>query len=147
MTHSPPPDVLLVEDNDLDVQLTLKGLALGPANWRLQVLKDGSEALDFLHRIGPFADRPTGEPRLILLDMKLPLVDGTYLLQQIFSNRRTRHIPLVVLSSSSDPADIFTAYKLGANSYLVKPLDTDQYIQAIRQMAVYWLSLNQPVVT
>jgi len=147
MTTSPCPEVLLIEDNRLDAELALKGFQRDGAARQVQVLADGAQALDFLHRTGPFAGRPPGEPKLIVLDIKLPLVDGTYLLQQIVSDKVARFIPLVVLSSSGDPKDIFTAYKLGANSYIVKPLNADRYIEAIRQIAVYWLSFNHAVST
>jgi len=140
------PDVLLVEDNRLDVELSLQAFSLCSPTPRVQVVSDGAQALDFLHRTGSFAKRSPEEPRLILIDLKIPLVDGHYVLRQISSDPVAKTIPTVVLSSSREPRDIFSTYKLGINSYVVKPVNSDTYIDTVRKIAEYWLSMNQAPV-
>jgi len=136
-------DVLLIEDSKLDVELALQAFEKANVKPRVQVVSDGARALDFLHRTGEFANRPTDDPKLIILDLNLPLVDGHYVLRQIVSDPRTYVIPLVVVSSSREPRDIYSTYKLGINSYIVKPVNSDTYIETIRAVAQYWLSTNQ----
>jgi CheY-like chemotaxis protein len=137
-------DVLLIEDNPLDVELTLHAFEKYHLPQRIQVIRDGVSALEFFHCTGQFAGRPSEDnPKLILLDLKLPLIDGHYVLRQIMSDPKSRMIPLVVLSSSRESRDIYSTYKLGINSYVVKPVNSDIYIDTIRTIATYWLALNQ----
>lgn len=140
------PDVLLIEDNRVDVELSLQALEQCASSARVQVLSDGAQALDFIHRTGAYAKRSPEEPKLILLDLKLPLVDGHYVLRQIASDPVAKTIPIVVLSSSREPSDIFSTYKLGINSYVVKPVNSDAYLSTIQTIAKYWLATNQPPV-
>lgn len=140
------PDILLVEDNTLDVELTMQAFSKANLSPRVQVCTDGAQALDFLHRTGNFAKRSPEDPKLIILDLKLPLVDGQYVLRQIVSDPRTALIPLVVVSSSREPRDIYSAYKLGINSYIVKPVNSDTYMNTLCGVVTYWLSINQSPV-
>jgi CheY-like chemotaxis protein len=139
------PDILLIEDNPLDVDLMMQAVSKLGQKQRVQVVRDGAEALQFFHRTGHFAKRSAeDDPKLIILDLKLPLVDGQYVLRQIVSDQRTKLIPLVVLTSSREPTDIYSTYKLGINSYVVKPVNSDTYINTMRAVVTYWLSVNQP---
>jgi two-component system response regulator len=138
-------DILLVDDNPHDVELTMHAFQKHGLAKRLHVVRDGEEALSFFHCTGTYAKRnPDDAPKLILLDLKLPLVDGHYVLRQIRSNPRTRMIPVVVLTSSREDRDIFQCYQLGINSYIVKPVNYDQFIEAAWTIAEYWLAINQP---
>jgi len=138
-------ELLLVEDNPRDVELTLNALREHHLANRVHVARDGAEALDFLFCTGAYAQRqPDNRPKLILLDLKLPKVSGLQVLERLKSDPRTRTIPTVVLTSSSEDADIKTAYNLGANSYIVKPVDFAQLLGAARQLGLYWLLLNEP---
>jgi CheY-like chemotaxis protein len=122
---------------------TLQAFERSNLNQRVQVVTDGVQALDFLHRTGRFAKRPPDDPRVIILDLKLPLVDGQYVLRQIVSDPRTELIPVVVVSSARESRDIYSTYKLGINSYVAKPVNSDTYIETIRTVAKYWLTINQ----
>lgn len=138
-----PVDILLIDDNPNDLDLTVYALKKSEAVHAVQPARDGVEALDFLFCQGQFSARNMNNlPRLILLDLKLPRVDGWGVLEKVKSDPRTYHIPVVVLTSSSDPNDIARCLKLGANSYVVKPVDYDEFIQASRILCTYWLSLN-----
>jgi CheY-like chemotaxis protein len=139
-----PADVLLIEDNALDVELTLQGFKKHRLAEHVQVVRDGSLALEFIHRTGRFATRPSENPKLIILDLKMPVVDGHYVLRQITSDPETKMIPIVVVTSSREPRDIYSTYKLGINSYVVKPVNSDTYIDMVGNLAKYWLSINQP---
>jgi two-component system response regulator len=142
-----PVEVLLVEDNPNDLELALHAFRKNNLAQRIQVARDGAEALDFLFRTGAYAGRSQdGGPRLVLLDLKLPKVDGLEVMRRAKSDLRTRAIPIVVLTSSSQESDIDESYRLGANSYLVKPVDYTQLREALRQACSYWLTLNQPPV-
>lgn len=144
MSHH-PIDILLVDDNPHDVELTLHAFRKQHPNRKIHVVRDGAEALEFFHCTGAYAQRdPNSLPRLILLDLKLPLVNGHYVLRQIRSNPRTRMVPVVMLTSSREEFDIFQAYQLGLNSYIVKPVDFDRFMQAANTIGDYWLSLNEP---
>ncbi len=137
-------EILLVEDNEGDIELTLHALRSEHLGNRIQVVRDGEEALDFLFRRGPYADRPRGrEPRLVLLDLKLPKVDGLQVLQTIKENGATKMIPVVVLTSSREEQDLVKSYHLGVNSYIQKPVDFDQFRQMVKQLGMYWLVVNQ----
>ncbi len=141
------PDVvelLLVEDNPQDLELALR--ALGKANLanRVHVARDGAEALDFVFRQGPHAAQGGEAPRVILLDLKLPKIDGLEVLRRIKSDPRTKSIPVVVLTSSREQRDVVESYGLGVNSYIVKPVNFEQFTAAVKDLGLYWLLLNQP---
>jgi len=140
-----PIEILLVEDNPNDVKLTLHALKKNNIANRIEIVRDGAEALEFIFATGAYADRQNAEnPRVILLDLKLPKVDGLEVLRQIKSDPRTRAIPVVVLTSSREDRDIVESYNLGVNSYIVKPVDFEQFTEAVRTLGLYWLLLNQP---
>jgi len=138
-------EILLVEDNPNDVELTLHSLKMSKLTNHIEVVRDGAEALDFIFCTGHYADRYIeNSPKVILLDLKLPKVDGLEVLQRIKSDPRTRTIPVVVLTSSREDRDIVESYQLGVNSYIVKPVDFEQFTQAVQQIGLYWRLLNQP---
>ena len=142
-----PIEILLVEDNPNDVKLTLHALKKNNIANRIEIVRDGAEALEFIFATGAYADRQNAEnPRVILLDLKLPKVDGLEVLRQIKSDPRTRAIPVVVLTSSREERDIVESYNLGVNSYIVKPVDFEQFTEAVHTLGLYWLLLNQPPV-
>jgi CheY-like chemotaxis protein len=137
-------ELLLVEDNPQDVELTLNALREHHLANRVHVARDGAEALDFAFCTGAYAQRrPDNRPKLILLDLKLPKVSGLQVLERLKSDPRTRTIPVVVLTSSREEPDIQASYNLGVNSYIVKPVDFAQLIGAARQLGLYWLLLNE----
>jgi len=137
--------ILLVEDNPHDVELALHALKLTHLAERVDVVRDGAEALDFIFCAGAYAHRNIGNgPKLILLDLKLPKMDGLEVLQRIKSDARTRQFPVVMLTTSREERDIAQSYQLGANSYIVKPVDFESFTEAVRQLGLYWLSLNHP---
>ncbi len=140
-----PVEILLVEDNPHDVELALHALHKNNFSNRLHVVRDGAEALDFIFGTGPYADRSVNEaPKVVLLDLKMPKVDGLEVLKRVKADPRTRMIPVVVLTSSREESDIVASYQLGANSYIVKPVDFQQFTEAVRQLGLYWLLLNHP---
>ncbi len=135
-----PVEILLVEDNPSDLELTMHGLKKHRLANRIEIVRDGQEALDFL-----FAkERSNGTPKIILLDLKLPKVDGLDVLRVIKGSAVTRAIPVVVLTSSREERDLVEAYQLGVNSYVVKPVDFEQFTEAVRMLGLYWLLLNEP---
>lgn len=140
-----PVEILLVEDNPDDVELALHALKRNNFSNHIHVARDGVEALDFVFATGLYAGRDmTDVPRVILLDLKLPKVDGLEVLRRIKADARTRMIPVVVLTSSREERDIVESYQLGVNSYIVKPVDFQQFTEAVRELGLYWLLLNQP---
>ena len=139
MNHS-PIEILLVEDNPNDVELALHALKKNNLSNRIEVVRDGAEALDFI--FGKEAD--SNRPKVILLDLKLPKVDGLEVLKRLKSDPQTRSIPVVMLTSSREECDIVKSYQLGVNSYIVKPVDFEQFTEAVRQLGLYWLLMNQP---
>jgi two-component system response regulator len=140
-------EILLVEDNPNDVELTLHALKNNKLTNRIQVVRDGVEALEYLFGTGEYSGRdPNHTPKVILLDLKLPKVDGLEVLKRIKSDERTRMIPVVVLTSSREERDIVESYRLGVNSFIIKPVDFEQFTEAVRQLGLYWLLLNQPPV-
>jgi two-component system, response regulator len=139
-------EILLVEDSDTDLELALRALAQAKVANRIEVARDGAEALDFLFSQGAFAGRAADNPRLVLLDLKLPMVDGLEVLRAIKANPATRTIPVVVLTSSHEQRDIVESYNLGVNSYIVKPVDFDGFMAAVAELGLYWMLLNRPPV-
>jgi two-component system, response regulator len=137
-------DILLVEDNQDDVDLTLHTLRRENLANNISIVHDGEEALDFLFCRGAYASRLSEPlPRLILLDLKLPKVDGIEVLAQIKADARTKTIPVVILTSSREERDLVNSYNLGANSYIQKPVDFDQFRQVVKSLGLYWLVINQ----
>jgi two-component system response regulator len=138
-------EILLVEDDPEDLDLTMRALNDAHVCNRIQVARDGEEALDYLFCRGPHGERdPDCHPRLILLDLKLPKVDGLEVLEQIKREPRTQAIPVVILTSSKQEQDLVQGYRLGVNSYIQKPVDFDQFQSTIKQLGYYWLLVNQP---
>jgi len=136
--------ILLVEDNPDDEALTLRALKKNNIGNELSVARDGAEALEFLFCTGAYADRdPHDMPQVILLDLKLPKVDGLEVLRRIRADERTQLLPVVILTSSNEDRDRIEGYKLGANSYVRKPVDFNQFVVAVRQLGLYWLVLNE----
>jgi CheY-like chemotaxis protein len=137
-------EILLVEDNPNDAELTLRALKKNRIANQVTVVTDGEEALDFIFARGAYSERKVGNgPKVILLDLKLPKVDGLEVLRIIKSDPRTRIIPVVVLTSSKEESDIVESYALGVNSYIVKPVDFDKFIESVATLGLYWLLLNQ----
>jgi two-component system response regulator len=147
MTAGTPVEILLVEDNPNDVELALHALTKHRLSNRIHVVRDGAEALEFLFRTDRYAHLGAEtSPRVVLLDLKLPKVDGLEVLRQVKGDARTRSIPVVVLTTSREEPDIAESYRLGVNSYIVKPVDFEQFTEAVRQLGLYWLLLNEPPV-
>ena len=138
-------EILLVEDNPTDAELTMRALKRKNLINKLVWVKDGAEALDFLFAKGEYSDRNVDDlPKLILLDLRMPKVDGLEVLHKIKENERTRRIPVVVLTSSKEDRDIVESYKLGVNSYVSKPVEFDEFIDAVSTMGFYWILINKP---
>ncbi len=139
-------EILLVEDNPHDVELTQYALERHHIGNRVAVVRDGAEALNYIFCTGDYAHRSIGDtPKLILLDLKLPKVSGLEVLEKIKADPRTKKIPVVVLTSSNQERDIVESYQIGVNSYIIKPVDFEQFTEAVRQLGLYWLVLNQPL--
>jgi CheY-like chemotaxis protein len=136
--------ILVAEDDENDVELTM--LALGEYNLANEVVitSDGEEALDYLYCRGKFDTRATGNPSVLLLDLKLPKVDGLEVLQQIRSDEQLKMIPVVVLTSSHEEKDMMRSYKLGVNAYVVKPVDFHEFVNAVKELGVFWAIINEP---
>jgi len=138
-------EILLVEDNPQDLKLTQRALKKANLANHIQVARDGEEALQFIFCEGPHAGRKVENgPKVILLDLKLPKVDGKEVLVRIKSDTRTKMIPVVVLTSSKEQSDLVESYKLGVNSYIVKPVNFEGFAAAVQELGMYWLLLNQP---
>ena len=136
-------EILLVEDNPLDAELTMTALQGSKVANNITWVKDGAQALDYLFRTGEFADRPDVPPRLVLLDLKMPKVNGIEVLKAVKADERTRRIPVVVMTSSEEESDVAKTYDLGVNSYVVKPLDFNALADVTRQAGYYWLAINR----
>ena len=138
--------ILLVEDNPDDEELTLRALQKSNILNPVTVVRDGVEALDYLLGRGAYADRDVrDQPQVVLLDLKLPKLDGLEVLREIRNDPRTKRLAVVILTSSAEEQDVLKGYELGANSYIRKPVDFTQFVEAVRQLGLYWLVLNQPV--
>ena len=136
--------ILLVEDNQDDAELTLRALKKGNILNTVVVAKDGAEALDYLFGTGAYAGRNIAEqPQVILLDLKMPKVDGLEVLHRVRADERTRLLPVVILTTSSEDKDRIASYQLGANSFVRKPVDFNEFTEAVRQLGLYWLLLNE----
>ncbi len=145
MSNSNPVEILLVEDNPEDLELTVRALRKSHLANNIHVARDGAEALEFIFCEGRYVERDfNNTPKLILLDLKLPFVDGLEVLQRIKGDPRTAAIPTVVLTSSKEQSDVVKSYKLGVNSYIVKPVDFEGFAKAVQDLGLYWLLLNQP---
>lgn len=137
--------ILLVEDNPDDETLTLRALSKSKILNEIVVARDGAEALDYLFGTGIHVGRDvTVQPQLILLDLKLPKIDGLEVLKRLRADPRTALLPVTILTTSNEERDVITSYKLGVNSYVRKPVDSDSFIEAVRQLGLYWLVLNTP---
>jgi len=137
-------EIVIVEDNPNDAELMVRSLKKNRLANSLIVLEDGEQALNFIYCRGKYAGRdPSGSPKVIFLDLKLPKVSGLEVLKQVKSNEHTRKIPVIIVTSSKEDPDIVTAYELGANSYVVKPVDFDHFVETITQLGLYWLVVNE----
>jgi CheY-like chemotaxis protein len=136
--------ILLVEDDAKDVELTLTALEEYKLANEVVVARDGEEALDYLYRRGNFTTRSTDNPAVLLLDLKLPKVDGLEVLQQIKADAKLKLIPVVVLTSSHEERDMVTSYKLGVNAYVVKPVDFHEFVNAVKELGIFWALVNEP---
>jgi DNA-binding response OmpR family regulator len=136
--------ILLVEDDPKDVELTLAALDEYNLANEVVIAPDGAEALDYLYRRGKFAERPNDNPAVLLLDLKLPKVDGLEVLQQIKSDKDRKMIPVVVLTSSREEKDMVASYKLGVNAYVVKPVDFHEFVNAVKELGMFWAVINEP---
>lgn len=138
-------DILLVEDNASDAELTLRVLKKNNIANNFQVVTDGEEALDFFFATGKFTGRDISLlPKLVILDINLPKVDGLEVLRRVKSDERTKTVPVVVLTSSKEQSDVLAGYKLGANSFIVKPVDFRKFMDTVSDLGLYWLKINEP---
>ncbi len=144
MNPSKAVEILLVEDNPQDLELAVRALRKAHLANNIQVARDGEEALDYIFAQGGFAGREISEsPKVVLLDLKLPKIDGLTVLERIKGDPRTQTIPVVVMTSSKEHRDVAEAYNLGANSYIVKPVNFDNFIESVGKIGMYWLLLNE----
>lgn len=138
------PRILLVEDSPRDAELALDALAANSLANEVVHVRDGADALDYLHRRGPFADRSNGEPAVVLLDLKMPKVDGLEVLRQMKSDPHLKLIPVVVMTSSREEGDVLRSYELGVNAYVVKPVKFGEFVDAVKQVGAFWAVINEP---
>jgi CheY-like chemotaxis protein len=136
--------ILVVEDNPKDLELTLAALAKCQLANEIHIARDGAEALDYLFRRGSFAERDGGDPAVVLLDLKLPKLDGLEVLEQVKNHADTRRIPVVMLTSSREERDLIHSYSLGVNSFVVKPVDFNAFFEAIQDLGMFWAVINHP---
>ena len=136
--------ILLADDSPRDTELALDALAQHNLANEVVALRDGAEVLDYLYRRGPFADRAAGNPAVVLLDLKMPKVDGIEVLRQIKSDPQLKTIPVVVLTSSREEQDLVNSYELGVNAYIVKPVGFKEFVEAVKQVGAFWAVVNEP---
>lgn len=136
--------ILLVEDSPRDLELTLAALEKCQLANDIIIARDGAEAVDYLFSTGIYKDRPSGEPTVVLLDLKLPKIDGLEVLERVKKDERLRHIPIVMLTSSREEQDLVKSYELGVNAFVVKPVEFDEFFKAIQDLGVFWALLNEP---
>ena len=136
--------ILLAEDSDADVELTLTALDEHHLANEVVVVHDGQEALDYLYRRGSYQGRSVGNPAVVLLDLKMPKVDGLEVLRQIKGDEALRNIPVVMLTSSREEQDLVSSYRLGVNGYVVKPVDFSQFVEAVKELGMFWAVVNEP---
>jgi two-component system, response regulator len=136
--------ILLAEDSAQDVELTLNALAKNNISNRVDVARDGAEALDYLYKRGRHAGRKNGNPGLLLLDLKMPKVDGLEVLRAVKADPQLRTIPVVILTSSREEQDVVRSYELGVNAYVVKPVEFDKFVAAVRDLGLFWILINEP---
>jgi CheY-like chemotaxis protein len=145
MNEANPIEILLVEDNEDDLDMTLRALRKANLANRIQVARDGAEAMEFIFCEGAYAARDMEDgPKVVMLDLKLPKIDGMEVLKRIKSDPRTRAVPVVMLTSSKEQKDVIESYDLGVNSYIVKPVNFEGFAAAVENLGMYWLLLNQP---
>jgi CheY-like chemotaxis protein len=144
MPNNPLGRILLVEDDPRDVELTLTALADYNLANEVAVARDGQQALDYLYCKGEFSARPNENPAVLLLDLKLPKIDGLEVLKQVKSDDRLKRIPVVVLTSSREEVDMMRSYELGVNAYVVKPVDFHEFVNAVKELGVFWAVINEP---
>ena len=143
MDELKPVDILLVEDNAADAEMTLRALRKRNLSNHVHWVKDGPEALDYLFFRGPYERRGVGNPKIVLLDLKMPKMDGIEVLRTIRQDERTRLVPVVMLTSSAEENDIVRSYQLGVNSYIVKPVEFDRFVEEVSKLGVYWAIMNR----
>jgi CheY-like chemotaxis protein len=136
--------ILLVEDNPKDLELTIAALVKCQLANDIIVARDGAEAIDYLYARGPYHDRPPGDPAVVLLDLKLPKIDGLEVLAQVKGDPEQRQIPVVMLTSSREERDLVRSYELGVNAFVVKPVDFKEFFEAIQDLGMFWAILNEP---
>jgi len=148
MSSSSQVEILIVEDNPNDLEMTMRGLQKARLVNHVHVARDGEEALDFVFCEGAHAGRAmSDQPKMILLDLKLPKVDGLEVLARLKADPRTRSIPVVMLTSSQEQSDLLASYQNGVNSYIVKPVNFEAFVQAVAELGMYWMMLNEPPET
>jgi len=144
MTPTDPVEILLVEDNPADAEMTLRALRRNNLANKVQWVKDGEQALEFMFRTGAHADRePAVTPKLILLDIKMPKVDGIEVLRRLKAQEETRRVPVVVMTSSNEERDVVESYRLGVNSYIVKPVQFESFLETVAKIGLYWVITNR----
>jgi CheY-like chemotaxis protein len=136
--------ILMVDDSSRDIELTLDSLAQNDLANEVVVVRDGADALDYLYQRGAFAARPVGNPAVVLLDLKMPLVSGIEVLRQIKGNPQLKMIPVVVMTSSREESDLMTSYQLGVNAYIVKPVNFPDFVAAVKLLGAFWAVVNEP---
>ena len=136
--------ILLAEDNAADLELTLEALSQSRLANEVDVVRDGAAALDYLFRRGAYATRAESNPAVVLLDLKMPKVDGLQVLKQVRADDRVKTVPVVMLTSSREEQDLVESYRLGVNAYVVKPVDFGQFIEAVKQLGMFWAVVNEP---
>jgi len=141
---APLKRILLAEDNEHDVELTLSALAENNLANEVVVVRDGEEALDYLFHRGQYAGQANGLPAVVLLDLKMPKVDGLEVLREMRADAELKHVPVVMITSSREEQDLIRSYELGANAYVVKPVDFQQFIESVKQLGCFWAIINEP---